>query len=295
MLAFVIAIHREAEGLIAHFGLSKDMHPHPFAIYRGESVILTVSGVGKLNAAMATTYLLSLPDIHRDHVILVNYGCCASWSSTLPIGYLSAAVKVTDSDTHHDYFSDLASYVIPHVPLSELVCLSSPFRGADDAPTFIHSPAITEHPDVPLLFDMESAGFCHAAGKFLHTYQYLCLKVVTDYGLRSDLSLDVLDQALHSGKTALLDLIERLVANAFQPEAPAERQFEPILFELSQKLRLTHQMQRSLALEVRKSALMNKSPEEVLSRYLHTETATRQERRVMLDALISELRNQRPI
>ena len=27
MLAFVIAIHREAEGLITHFGLSKDMHP----------------------------------------------------------------------------------------------------------------------------------------------------------------------------------------------------------------------------------------------------------------------------
>ena len=132
MLAFVIAIHREAEGLIAHFGLSKDMHPHPFAIYRGESVILTVSGVGKLNAAMATTYLLSLPDIHRDHVILVNYGCCASWSSTLPIGYLSAAVKVTDSDTHHDYFSDLASYVIPRATPNWSVYL--PFA----APTTYH-------------------------------------------------------------------------------------------------------------------------------------------------------------
>lgn len=288
MLAFVIAIHREAEGIIAHYRLNKDMRPHPFAVYRSDAVILIVSGVGKLSAASATTYLLSLLDSSRDDIILINFGCCASSSKDFPIGYMSAAAKVSDRDTSRDYYSDLVPTLAAHISLSELVCVSTPFRGNENTSSPLSS-------DIMTLYDMESAGFCHVASKFLHTHQYLCIKVVTDYGISSNLDLEILDRALNNCLPKFITLIDQLIQCQYISEVSAETAYRPMIVEISEKLRLTHQMQRLLTFEVRKAAAIDQSPREVLTRHLEAATINPQERRAMLNAIIDELRREKPI
>jgi len=142
---------------------------------------------------------------------------------------------------------------------------------------------------------MESSGFCHAASKFLQTHQYLCIKVVTDYGLSSNLDLGILDRALQISFPKFIALIEQLALCPYVSEVPAESALLPMLTEIADKLKLTHQMQRTLKLEVRKALLEKRSAQNVLSRHLHAAIVNPLERRVILNAIIDELRSEKPI
>ena len=53
MLLFVVALQAEAAPIIAALSLHKDMAPSAFPVYVGPDAALTVSGVGKVRAAMA--------------------------------------------------------------------------------------------------------------------------------------------------------------------------------------------------------------------------------------------------
>lgn len=52
MIVFLTALSCEARPLIEHFKLKAQTHS-PFSIYQGKNRSLIVSGIGKINAAMA--------------------------------------------------------------------------------------------------------------------------------------------------------------------------------------------------------------------------------------------------
>lgn len=88
--AFVIAMQDEADCILSQSNVKSELiEESPFKCYRlfigGKTNVgyLIVSGIGKVNAAMATTYLLTK---YSDIEQVVNFGLCGSLDSKYRIG-----------------------------------------------------------------------------------------------------------------------------------------------------------------------------------------------------------------
>ncbi len=111
-IGIIGAMEEEVEGLrslmqepktkmIAHTELIEGM-------LDGKKVVLVKSGIGKVNAALSTTLLLSQYDI--DHVI--NIGSAGGADESMEVG----TVVISDVVTHHDMDATVFGYVPGQVP-----------------------------------------------------------------------------------------------------------------------------------------------------------------------------------
>ncbi len=148
MVGIVCAYLKEAKPLIEYFGLKK--RNDKFLIYENEKISLIISGQGKLNSAVATTFLLSTREISH----IINFGIAGS--SEYKIGEIFLVNKINDN-----LFPDI---LISH-PFreSEIICFDEVVTGGNYK-----------------LVDMESEGFFKAAVKFLKSHQIHLIKVVSD-------------------------------------------------------------------------------------------------------------------
>jgi len=164
MIHIVVALQLEARPLIEHLELKRDNSHSIYEIFRNDQVSLIVSGMGKIQSACATTYLLSNSETLPSSIF--NLGFCGA-KIEYPIGELYLAHRITDQSTGRQYYSDMilrhalneASLKTYEQPVTE--------EGFDD-------------PDVDLV-DMEAAGFFFAASKFLSTDRIYSLKIVSDH------------------------------------------------------------------------------------------------------------------
>jgi len=76
--------------------------------YEGKDVVLLKSGIGKVNAAMATTILLA--DFKPD--VVINTGSAGGFDETLEVG----AVVISDEVRHHDVDVTIFNYEMGQVP-----------------------------------------------------------------------------------------------------------------------------------------------------------------------------------
>lgn len=176
MLLFIFALRAEAEPFITAWKLKKNMSVHGYPVYEGADRALVISGVGKLNAAAATTLLLALYQLKNnqqlDDTLIINIGCCAAISS-LPIGELLVVAKIVDAETGYSYYPDTA-------PTIKLV------RGRLETRSRPVTPENCQNKvDFPQIYDMEAAGIAAGAKHFLGPHQLLLLKLVTDHGVTS--------------------------------------------------------------------------------------------------------------
>ncbi|MCG3089197.1 5'-methylthioadenosine/S-adenosylhomocysteine nucleosidase [Sporosarcina cyprini] len=74
----------------------------------GKDVVLVKSGIGKVNAAIATTLLIQL---HQPDVV-INTGSAGGFSETLDVG----SVVISDEVRHHDVDATAFGYEIGQVP-----------------------------------------------------------------------------------------------------------------------------------------------------------------------------------
>ena len=78
MIYILTALRPEADGLIKQYQLKK-VKDKPFEVFSSEEMKLVVSGVGKINAAAATSYILSDSDINYNHEdFFLNFGICGT-------------------------------------------------------------------------------------------------------------------------------------------------------------------------------------------------------------------------
>ena len=148
MTGIVCAYLKEAKPLIEYFGLKKINEK--FLIYENEKITLIISGQGKLNSAIATTFLLSTRNISH----IINFGIAGS--SEYKIGEIFLINKINDK-----YFPDI---LVSHkFKESEISCFDEVVTGGNYK-----------------LVDMESEGFFKAAIKFLKSHQIHLIKVVSD-------------------------------------------------------------------------------------------------------------------
>ena len=148
MVGIVCAYFKEAKSLIKYFNLKKVNDK--FSIYENENISLIISGQGKLNSAIATTFLLSTRNISH----IINFGIAGSCE--YKIGEIFLVNKINDK-----FFPDI---LISHsFRESEIICFDEVVTEGDYK-----------------LVDMESEGFFLSAIKFLKSHQIHLIKIVSD-------------------------------------------------------------------------------------------------------------------
>jgi nucleoside phosphorylase len=156
---FVVALPAEAKPIAAFFDLRRQAPHGDFPVYRGGSVSLVVSGVGKAAAAAATEFLHGL-DGAQDKPIWINLGIAGH--GDLPIGEALLARSITDAASGSRW----------HPPLMVDLPLRTENLITLDQPAFDYGRSAA--------FDMEASGFLPTALRFTRPELVHCFKVVSD-------------------------------------------------------------------------------------------------------------------
>lgn len=111
-IGIIGAMSEEIEDLKSHMGNYSTEKKAGFTFYRGiiydEEVILLLSGIGKVNAAMGTTLLIE----KFDPDCIINTGSAGGFSSELTIGDIVISTEVR----HHDVDATVFGYEYGQVP-----------------------------------------------------------------------------------------------------------------------------------------------------------------------------------
>ncbi|NPA55011.1 MAG: hypothetical protein GXO40_01435 [Epsilonproteobacteria bacterium] len=148
MKIIIAAFYKEVSFLISHYNLKKQNTP--FEIFANEQLAVVISGMGKINAAMATTYACAIFDVE----FIINFGIAGS--SVHAIGEIFLINKI-----NANLYPDILFY--------------HPFRESG----IICSDTVVTKGQIELV-DMESEGFFVSASKFVLLGNIFVIKVVSD-------------------------------------------------------------------------------------------------------------------
>ncbi len=161
---FIVALPAEARPLVEHYRL-KPQNNLPYRFYRNDSIALVETGLGKLNAAAASSAALcTLLATQGRAPVCINVGLAGSDN---PIGSLMRAHRVTDADTQQKWYPQQTwstSRTNTAVASIDLYTVSRPDNRyqSDKA------------------FDMEASGVMSSATKYTTLEFVQCLKIVSD-------------------------------------------------------------------------------------------------------------------
>ena len=158
---WVVALRPEANALIKKFNLRSFSNYSKFPIYlnHNNGHALVISGVGSIKAAVATMYLNNALNPGQ-FAAWINIGIAGHFQG--PVGKLFQAIKVVNSDNGDAFFPGLRFPRL--VKAAELCTVSLP--ESDFA--------------LPVLYDMEAAGFCAIAPSLSCNELTFVLKIVSD-------------------------------------------------------------------------------------------------------------------
>ncbi|MCF6202417.1 MAG: hypothetical protein L3J59_01935 [Methylococcaceae bacterium] len=153
------ALECEAKPLIKQFELKKENITHPFPIYKNDSILLTISGVGKVAIAGAVAYTQAIfqPQFPP---ILINIGIAGHKYE--PIGEILLASKIVDKDSGKRFYPQLIGTNLPKV--GEVQSSSKP---------------CTEY-SANYMNDMEASAFYETAIRFSSNELIHSIKVISD-------------------------------------------------------------------------------------------------------------------
>lgn len=154
-----VALTAEANPLIAALDLKPLSGNHLFPIWEGEGIKLIVSGVGKIKAGAACSYLAG---IHRDEDIYGWLNVGIGGHRSLALGTPLLAHKVVDDARRSQFFPTFAF----DLPCRSEVCLTV------ENPEHIYETAS--------VYDMEAAGFYTIASKISPLEMIHVFKVISD-------------------------------------------------------------------------------------------------------------------
>lgn len=270
MIYLVTALMIEASPFINKYKLKKDMGLNEFQVFRSDEVVLIITGVGKIKAAMGLVYLFSQYGITRKDIV-VNIGLCGSLA--LPVGTLIIADKITDHDTKRDYYPDILTEGFMR---RKLVCYS-------------HVVSKDEITKDDIIVDMESAGIMEAAYKFVNAHQIVVCKIVSDN--LSDKPVDtMLIQSVLNRNLSHVDSVINMQREAiFSDNIIDINEDEEYIKTIIGNLRLTDALSDILRANVRRAKIRGFDTKSILSHYMDLTSNTKDERKRIFDELSKAL------
>lgn len=156
-MGIVIALISEAKPLIDHFKLKACTSKFSFSLYRNDTIHLIVSGIGKVNAALAVSCLQN--EMEGFPAAWLNVGIAGHRSMAIDTGVI--AHQVVDAGTTHTYYPTL---LVPFGKTHTLCTVDRPE---------------TSFPD-DYVYEMEASGFMQAALKCSTSELVHCYKIISD-------------------------------------------------------------------------------------------------------------------
>ncbi len=198
MIIIHTAIHPEAKPLISMLQLKRDLDFAVFELYQNKEFALVVSGIGKVNTAIALAtaiqYLKGQGQLISGST-LVNFGL-AGGTGEFQFGELYYVQKITDQATEANYYPDLIyKHQLPPAILT----------------TFDRPVARASFPELSnTLVDMEASAFFHTANKFVDVHQIHCLKILIDHLAPEDFKIDLVSELIDKKLNLIKDFLDSL-------------------------------------------------------------------------------------
>ncbi len=228
-LHIVTALPAEAHALIQRLRLRRQSDDTAFAVFCGQDCRLIVSGVGRINAAAATTWLQARYGQQQD-IAWLNVGIAGH--ALLPIGSGHLIHRISDPAGQCWY--------PPRV---------FPWRGDSQGLRCVDN-ASSDYPRADLV-DMESAAFFATANRFATAELVQCYKVVSDNRLHppgSHLNATRVRELMAAVTDEILELaapLRRLSCQWRQLNRPPEH-FDSLLEQGHFTVNQRHQLRESL-------------------------------------------------
>lgn len=165
MVHLICALNCEAKPLIAHYQLKKCVESETFPLFisQDRKTSLTISGVGKINAAAATAFTSAFLHTGKQDIWL-NIGIAGH--RALEIGEISLGHKIIDQTNNYTWYPQIL--FSPHCLSMEILSCDKPVT---DYKSNIYSDAI---------FEMEATGFYATACRFATSELIHVIKIISD-------------------------------------------------------------------------------------------------------------------
>ncbi len=223
MLYLFYAMPLEAKPLIRHYKLKKTRDTDPFSRYSGDGILLTVTGMGRVDAAagVASTFALYPP---QDTDLLLNIGTAAG----RVVGQWLIGNKIRELSTGRDFYPDMVHST-----------------GLPETPIFTSDVIVDDMPEEGVV-EMEASAVYQAANRYLGPHQMVFLKMVSDRGADSGLpSMEALERLLD--REDLYRVIDSLLRSVpASPEDPVREIYDRLLQELHASETMGHALHQHL-------------------------------------------------
>lgn len=172
MLYIVCALYEEAKSIIEKYNL-KNINNKNFRIYEGDEIRLIISGIGKINSAIATTYFLNTFNF-MDTDIILNIGYAGTNNTKYNIGDQFLINNIFDTATNKNSYLDM----IYKINMKE--------ESVATVDKILNQNINSNYK----LFDMEASAFYSACNKFIKRDNIFVVKIISDYIFDKDKKID---------------------------------------------------------------------------------------------------------
>lgn len=267
MIYFAIALLAEAKPFIKRYKLTLEQQA-PFQIYSGERFKIIIMGMGKENALMATSHLLTLFPPHSSDLV-VNFGLAGAKDS-YEIGSVVLAHTLTDKNKQKSFYPDMR--LIHNYKEVAMTTVERPQTTVDDKIEAV---------------DMEAFGVYHAALLFCKSSQILTFKLISDHFSAIIPSKEQVNSWIEPHVEELLSLLDN-----YQSKLPQKLHFSAVLKEELNKtvatLKLTTSQENQLN-DTLKGYLLRHQKEPLLPKHLPELTQHKKEQKDAFSKLINLL------
>ena len=212
MIYIATALYWEAQIFISQYHLKKTDRFHKFQVFLGEDVILMITGVGEIPAAVAISSVCSTFEPGEADVFL-SFGSCATISDENRIGELCLLNQIFQISTGRTFYPDI---------LFSHSCRECAGYTGGKILTEEKSRKFGEMNDVlqiqerrSALYDMEGAASYLAASYFFEVDRMAFLRVITDSGVSVTAEDTKMTDTVHKTTDTVHEIMEKEKENIF--------------------------------------------------------------------------------
>lgn len=217
MIYMLCSLYKEAEPIIELYKLKKNSSYTSFQVFEGDYIKLIISGIGKVNAACAVSYIISKNDIKSEDAF-INIG--TSGSSKRYLGEAVLINKIKDMDTLESFYPDI---LIKHK--------------FEEGYLETYSNIVTQR-KIDDLCDMEGSAFFKSAAKFMCVNQIFVIKIVSDNLTEKRLDGNHVKNCISKNLALISNFIENYL-NSIDKVNFFNQDDEDIILAVTHSLRLT--------------------------------------------------------
>ena len=223
---FIVALHPEARPIIERYGLEKRLSSIHFSFFENEKHRLIISGIGRINAAAATGYLLS--QIDESPQSIINLGIAGHGNLNIGTPFIANRVIYPEEKVVH-YPTPILDQDIER---SALQTCNTPEKA---------------YPQ-PIGYDMEAHTICSVAYKAVSRELVQIIKIVSD---NPSNNLDTFDPKTATDLISIhLPLIDEIVES--MNDIIQSISLDPILLKLVNKIQSSHHFTVTQSHQLRK-------------------------------------------